>query len=190
VDLFVLIACSYRHALDGLYRIVRHEGAKTLFNGSTMATARAVLLNIGQLAIYDQCKQLLLLHTNGLMQDNLVTHFSASLIAGAIATTITHPLDVLKVRMMNAPASASKGIGSCAAALVREAGLIGFLHGKRSVRFVSMSIAITHLLFVTIRPTGYWPAFIRLGPQTILTFIFFEQLRLNFGYVRQDKPIV
>lgn len=28
---------------------------------------------------------------------------------------------------------------------------------------------------------GYVPAFIRLGPQTILTFVFLEQLRLNFG---------
>ena len=28
---------------------------------------------------------------------------------------------------------------------------------------------------------GYIPAFVRLGPQTILTFVFFEQLRKNFG---------
>lgn len=28
---------------------------------------------------------------------------------------------------------------------------------------------------------GYVPAFIRLAPHTILTFIFLEQLRLNFG---------
>lgn len=28
---------------------------------------------------------------------------------------------------------------------------------------------------------GYVPAFVRLGPQTILTFVFLEQLRINFG---------
>lgn len=28
---------------------------------------------------------------------------------------------------------------------------------------------------------GYVPAFIRLAPQTIITFILLEQLRLNFG---------
>ena len=28
---------------------------------------------------------------------------------------------------------------------------------------------------------GFIPAFVRLGPHTILTFIFLEQLRLNFG---------
>ena len=28
---------------------------------------------------------------------------------------------------------------------------------------------------------GFIPAFVRLGPHTIITFMFFEQLRLNFG---------
>ncbi|VDK50164.1 unnamed protein product [Gongylonema pulchrum] len=31
---------------------------------------------------------------------------------------------------------------------------------------------------------GFIPAWVRLAPQTILTFIFLEQLRLNFGYHR------
>lgn len=30
---------------------------------------------------------------------------------------------------------------------------------------------------------GYIPAFVRLAPQTILTFVFLEQLRQNFGFV-------
>lgn len=30
---------------------------------------------------------------------------------------------------------------------------------------------------------GYVPAFVRLGPHTILTFMFLEQLRQNFGFV-------
>ena len=28
---------------------------------------------------------------------------------------------------------------------------------------------------------GFIPAFVRLGPQTVLTWIFLEQYRLNFG---------
>jgi solute carrier family 25 (mitochondrial dicarboxylate transporter), member 10 len=31
---------------------------------------------------------------------------------------------------------------------------------------------------------GYVPAFLRLGPHTILTFVFLEQLRMNFGIVK------
>jgi hypothetical protein len=32
---------------------------------------------------------------------------------------------------------------------------------------------------------GYVPAFVRLGPHTVLTFVFFEQLKKNFGYVKE-----
>lgn len=37
---------------------------------------------------------------------------------------------------------------------------------------------------------GYVPAFVRLAPQTILTFIFLEQLRMNFGFYPEQKQIV
>lgn len=30
---------------------------------------------------------------------------------------------------------------------------------------------------------GYVPAFVRLAPQTVLTFVFMEQLRLHFGFL-------
>lgn len=30
---------------------------------------------------------------------------------------------------------------------------------------------------------GYVPAFVRLAPHTILTFVFLEQLRSNFGII-------
>ena len=33
---------------------------------------------------------------------------------------------------------------------------------------------------------GYVPAFVRLGPHTVLTFIFLEQLKKNFGHVREE----
>ena len=34
---------------------------------------------------------------------------------------------------------------------------------------------------------GYVPAFVRLGPHTVLTFIFLEQLKKNFGRLREEK---
>lgn len=39
---------NYKHALDGLIKVYRHEGVKCLFNGATTATSRAVLVTIGQ----------------------------------------------------------------------------------------------------------------------------------------------
>ena len=34
---------------------------------------------------------------------------------------------------------------------------------------------------------GYVPAFVRLGPHTVLTFIFLEQLKKNFGRLREEE---
>ena len=36
---------------------------------------------------------------------------------------------------------------------------------------------------------GFVPAFVRLGPQTILTWLFLEQLRLNFGTIVPSTTI-
>ena len=52
-----------------------------------------------------------------------------------LATTITHPLDVVKVRMMNAPPMDSGGIFSCIVNVVRTAGPFGFFKGKMMQTF-------------------------------------------------------
>ncbi|KAI0223693.1 Mitochondrial dicarboxylate carrier [Lamellibrachia satsuma] len=144
---------NYKNGLDGLYRVFRNEGPAKMFSGATLASSRAVLVTIGQLSFYDQFKQMLL--KSGYFQDNITTHFTASFMAGAVATLITMPLDVMKTRMMNAPPGMYSGILA-----------------------VGKDIAITG-------PTGFFkgfvPAFVRLGPHTIITFIFFEQIRLRFG---------
>uniref|UniRef100_A0A1I7VYA0 Mitochondrial dicarboxylate carrier n=1 Tax=Loa loa TaxID=7209 RepID=A0A1I7VYA0_LOALO len=128
---------NYKHAFDGLFRVMREEGVTKLFNGAAMATSRAVFMTIGQLSFYDQIKQIAI--TSGYFSDTPTTHFGSSFAAASIATVLTQPLDVMKTRMMNA----------------------------KPGQF-----------------TGFMPAWVRLAPQTILTFIFLEQLRLNFGYFR------
>ncbi|PNF25557.1 Mitochondrial dicarboxylate carrier [Cryptotermes secundus] len=90
---------NYKHAFDGLIRVYREEGTRRLFSGASTATGRAVLMTVGQLSFYDQVKMLLL---RAGFSDDLVTHFLSSLTAGAVATTLTQPLDVLKTRAMNA----------------------------------------------------------------------------------------
>ena len=64
-------------------------------------------MTIGQLCFYDQVKAQLL--STDYFSDNLVTHFPSSLCAGAIATTMTQPLDVCKTRAMNAKPGEFKG---------------------------------------------------------------------------------
>ncbi|KAE8575965.1 hypothetical protein XENTR_v10004000 [Xenopus tropicalis] len=70
---------NYAHALDGMFRVIREEGFRKLFSGATMASSRGALVTVGQLACYDQAKQLVL--NTGFLSDNIFTHFLASSIA-------------------------------------------------------------------------------------------------------------
>jgi len=111
-------------------------------------------MTIGQIAFYDQIKSLLL--KTSYFNDNLMTHFTASLMAGMIATTLTQPIDVLKTLTMSAKPGEFTGMKD----IIRRAakhGPLGFFK-------------------------GYVPAFLRVGPITVLTFVILEQLRLHFGH--------
>jgi len=46
-----VVLLSYKHAIDGLYRVVRDEGPLKLMNGATMAASRATLVTIGQVRL-------------------------------------------------------------------------------------------------------------------------------------------
>ena len=91
-------------------------------------------MTIGQLCFYDQVKALLL--GTPYFSDNLVTHFTSSLCAGAIATTMTQPLDVCKTRAMNAKPGEFKG----ALDLIRFTGRNGPMAFYK-VRLIRLSIS-------------------------------------------------
>lgn len=76
-----------------------------------MAIARAIMMTIGQLAFYDQVKQMLLQHD--LMDDTVPAHLCSSFVAASAATILSMPVDVLKTRMMNAQPGEFKGLGDC-----------------------------------------------------------------------------
>lgn len=148
---------NYKHGIDGMYRVFKEEGVVRMWSGSSMAVGRAIFMTFGQVALYDQYKQLLI--QSGYFGDTITTHFTSSFLAAVCATGITQPLDVMKTRLMNAPKGQFKGIMDCII-FTAKSGPLGFFK-------------------------GFIPAFIRLGPHTILLFIFFEQLRKNFGYKQE-----
>uniref|UniRef100_A0A673IKG8 Mitochondrial dicarboxylate carrier-like n=1 Tax=Sinocyclocheilus rhinocerous TaxID=307959 RepID=A0A673IKG8_9TELE len=123
-----------------------------LFSGATMASSRGALVTVGQLACYDQAKQLVL--GTGLMGDNILTHFLSSFIAGGCATFLCQPLDVMKTRLMNSKGE-YRGVIHC----LTETARLGPLAFYK----------------------GLVPAGIRLIPHTVLTFVFLEQLKKYFG---------
>jgi dicarboxylate transporter 10 len=145
---------NYKNAVEALFRITRTEGFSTLYIGFHMATIRGILVTVGQLAFYDEFKFALLKTKN--FEDNMVTHFTASMAAGLIATLITMPADVIKTLLMNA----------------KPGELHGIFHTAREVLK-----ADKRGLF-----KGFWPRYVRLGPFTILTFVFYEKLKyVYFG---------
>uniref|UniRef100_A0AC34GT67 Mitochondrial dicarboxylate carrier n=1 Tax=Panagrolaimus sp. ES5 TaxID=591445 RepID=A0AC34GT67_9BILA len=77
---------NYKHALDGVIRIIREEGFSKIFNGATMATTRAIVMTIGQLSFYDQIKQTVI--EKGYGNDTPLTHFFSSFSAASIATMV------------------------------------------------------------------------------------------------------
>lgn len=115
-------------------------------------------MTVGQIAFYDQVKGALL--ETPYFEDDPRLHFVSSLIAGAMATTLTQPLDVLKTRVMNAKPGEFTGLWEVVK-ITAQLGPAGFFK-------------------------GFVPAFVRLGPQTIITFLLLEQLRMNFGYLPKN----
>ncbi|KAJ2102224.1 hypothetical protein GGI16_003262 [Coemansia sp. S142-1] len=142
---------NYKNAFDGLFRITREDGPRGLFKGAVPNVSRAMLMTGAQLVSYDGFKQLLL--SSPYFEEGMPLHFSASFLAGFVATTITSPFDVVKTRVMNAgPTSPYKNLFQAMVLIAREEGPLALYK-------------------------GWTPAFVRMAPQTILTFIFLEQFR-------------
>jgi dicarboxylate transporter 10 len=146
---------NYKNAVDGLIRMTREEGWKSLFRGVWPNSMRAILMTASQLASYDGFKRLLILHTP--LSDNLTTHFTASFMAGFVATTICSPVDVIKTRIMSS--SHSHGIGKLLKDVYRAEGIAWMFR-------------------------GWVPSFIRLGPHTVATFLFLEQHKTIYRSIR------
>ncbi len=152
---------NYRHALHGLIRMIREEGPASLTRGIWPNSARALLMTSSQLASYDTFKQTMTQRFG--MPDNIGTHFISSLAAGFVATTICSPVDVVKTRIMSA--GGKIGILSLLKETTRQEGLIWMFR-------------------------GWVPSFMRLGPQTIATMIFFEQHKKVYRRMKGDPSPV
>ncbi|KAG2235967.1 mitochondrial carrier domain-containing protein [Thamnidium elegans] len=141
---------NYKNVVDGMVRICREEGPRVLFRGLGSSTHRAVLITVSQMTSYDMFKQTFVDRFH--FHDGLMTHFASSLLAGLVATTVCSPLDVVKTRIMSA-----------------------HLHDGRHPVKIMVHMIKTEGFGSLFR--GWMPAFVRLGPHTIVTFIVLEQLK-------------
>jgi len=138
----------YRNGLDGLIRLVKEEGVAGLKRGLGPNTIRAVLMNSSQLGSYDYIKALIIRRYG--LKDGVSLHVISSTFAGAVATTVSSPVDVIRSRIMSK--SEPRPFLEVLRKMLRQ-------DGARS-------------LF-----KGWTPAFARLAPNTVLMFVFLEQLK-------------
>lgn len=144
---------GYTSVFNALARIVREEGLFTLWRGCGPTVSRAVVVNAAQLASYSQAKQFLL--ETGYFRDNIFCHFVASMISGFITTVASMPVDIAKTRIQSMKVIDGKpeytGALDVLAKTVKQEGVFSLWK-------------------------GFTPYYFRLGPHTVLTFIFLEQL--------------
>ena len=113
-----------------------------------------------QVGLYDIFKTKLVLPF--FVTDGLATHLTSSCLAGTAAAVLSQPLDVMKTRVLIAPVDRNR-VSAVFVDTLKTGGPLAFYK-------------------------GLLPAWIRLLPQTVLTFLFFEQLRLRHGDVAPVCP--
>lgn len=146
---------AYRNALTGLVRVGVEGGVGAYFRGLGPNIVRSVLMNVSQIATYSVAKRQLLGLKHLGFKDDIRTHIMASFVAGTVATTVCAPADVVKSRLQNA----SKEQGARRVSAVQY--VIATV-GKEGPRFLMK---------------GWTPAWLRLAPNTVLTFVFMEKLK-------------
>ncbi|KIJ68767.1 hypothetical protein HYDPIDRAFT_173415 [Hydnomerulius pinastri MD-312] len=151
---------NYRNAITGLISLVKEEGVKGLGRGLGTNATRAVLMNTSQVGSYDFFKSTLLRYRMPLVdyqfKDGFFLHVVASLAAGTCGTTVCSPADVIRTRIMGSSGKASP------------------------VQVLVKSLREEGPMFMF---KGWTPAFMRLGPNTVLMFVFFEQLKRGWSHL-------
>ncbi|XP_064357191.1 mitochondrial 2-oxoglutarate/malate carrier protein [Dromaius novaehollandiae] len=144
---------GYRNVFDALLRITREEGVPTLWRGCVPTMARAVVVNAAQLASYSQSKQFLL--DSGYFGDDVLCHFCASMISGLVTTAASMPVDIAKTRIQN----------------------MRMIDGKPEYRNgLDVLVKVVRYEGFFSLWKGFTPYYARLGPHTVLTFVFLEQM--------------
>ena len=156
---------GYKNVFDALIRITKEEGVFTLWRGCLPTVGRAMVVNAAQLASYSQAKQLLM--STGYFKDNIMCHFASSMISGLITTAASMPVDIAKTRIQNMK-------------------IINGVPEYKGAMDVFIKVIKNEGFFSLWK--GFTPYYARLGPHTVLTFIFLEQMNQYYKfYVLGDK---
>ena len=150
----------YRNTFTALSEIWKSEGISGLTRGAKVACIRVGTGSSVQLTTYDTSKETLIQYIPYFQNPErrgIALHFLSSMISGLAVTTAMNPADVMTTPIYNQAAGSElySSIPDCFVKILRTEGIAGFYKG--------------------------WTAhYLRVGPHTILTFVFLEQLRKLF----------
>ncbi|ORZ24449.1 mitochondrial carrier domain-containing protein, partial [Absidia repens] len=137
---------------SALAQIYGAEGVKGLYRGATSAMARAGVGSAVQMPSYMFGKEIMM--TKFGMPDTFSTHFGTSMFTGFLVCIAMNPFDVVSTRMYNQGVDPVTGKG--------------LLYKNPVDCFVKM----THTEGVRGLYKGFFAHFLRIGPHTMLMFVF------------------
>lgn len=167
---------EYKSLSDGLRQILFRDGGgdvRALWQGLSGTLGRSVVASSVQLSSFDYCKNFFL--RLGLCREPrgkddrlglLWLTVCAALSTGVVTTTVMEPFDVAATRLCNQAAASAVEVDTC----VRPyAGLLDAL--QKTVR-AEGALALFK---------GWRSSYLRIGPHTVLMFVFVEQFKALLG---------
>ncbi|CAF0923726.1 unnamed protein product [Rotaria sp. Silwood1] len=145
----------YKNTFDCLKKIFHHKGFFGLFYGVTAALPRVILGSATQLTTYDKLKEFSIKKLN--LHDGFPAHLFASFISSLFTVTMMNPFDVISTRIYQSS-------------------------GRQTVYYgvIDCFKKTVHAEGWKALQNGWLALYIRLGPHTILTFVFLEKIRAWF----------
>ncbi|PWA22625.1 hypothetical protein CCH79_00001997 [Gambusia affinis] len=162
------IAVGHQHRHEGMIHalkvIYRQHGILGLWRGSSAAIPRVSIGSATQLSTFSSSKELVV-DLKVFPQDSWLVPLSAGLISSVMVVLAMTPFDVVSTRLYNQPVDhlgkgqLYKGFSDCFSKTLKKEGLTGLYKGLGASYF-------------------------RLGPHTILSLFFWDELRKLYQKLR------
>ncbi|GAB2295423.1 hypothetical protein Dimus_029591 [Dionaea muscipula] len=145
---------NYKNAFHALYRIVADEGVLALWKGAGPTVVRAMALNMGMLASYDQTVEFF---RDSLGVGDAMTVVGASAVSGFFASACSLPFDYVKTQIQKMQPDGEgrypySGSWDCTMKTLKSGGPLKFY-------------------------TGFPVYCVRIAPHVMLTWIFLNQIQ-------------
>ncbi|KAM8927594.1 solute carrier family 25 member 34 [Pelodytes ibericus] len=164
------IAVGHQHnhqSVSGAFEtIYKKQGILGLWRGVNGAVPRVMVGSAVQLATFASAKEWVKSH-KWFLEDSWLVALAGGMISSVGVAVSMTPFDVVSTRLYNQP--------------VDSAG-----RGRLYRGFLDCFVKITHKEGLLALYKGIVPAYVRLGPHTILSLLFWEELR-KFTYYYQHQ---